>query len=254
MTQPPADIGSSFDAGDEASLWRSLREHADETARCTLIGRYMPFAKMIAAMVYGQRINRTDDFDDYLQLARVGLLEAMDRFDPARGVQFKTFAARSIRGSVLDGIVLLTEQHGQAHARARALAARTESVSHQGESAPGQDLFKYLADVGMGLALGFMLEGTGLVEVAGLHSATGPDPMYGAVELKQARRRLHGLIGDLPPQERKVIHHHYLQGLPFEEVADAMGLTKGRISQIHRKALVTLRDRMAEHHVCDRSF
>lgn len=250
---PAAEFGASLDASDETSLWRSLRERSDEAARGHLIGRYMPLARMIAATVYGQRINRSDDFDDYLQLARVGLLEAVDRYDPGRGVQFKTFAAHGIRGSVLDGIVLLTEQHGQAHARARALAARTESVSHRRDEAVGPDLLKYLAEVGMGLALGFMLEGTGMVEDAGLH-AGGRDPMYGAVELKQTRRRLHGLIDSLPPQERKVIHHHYLQGLPFEEVADAMGLTKGRISQIHRRALDTLRDRMAEHPVCDRSF
>jgi RNA polymerase sigma factor for flagellar operon FliA len=240
-------------AGEERALWRSLRERGDEAARAALLVRYMPYAKMIAAMVYGRRISLTDEFDDYLQLARVGLLEAMGSYDPSAGVQFKTFAASRVRGAVLDGVALLSEQHNQAHARRQILAGRTESLAGDDGTGQGDDLFKYLADIGMGLALGFMLEDTGMFDAGGARS-TGPDPLYHAVELGEARQRLHSLIESLPAPERKVIHHHYLQGVAFESIAREMSLTKGRISQIHKKALTTLRERMAERHTCDRSF
>jgi RNA polymerase sigma factor FliA len=253
MTVTPVDPGHKPVSSEELALWRSLREERDEGARATLIERYLPYAKMVAAMMYGQRVNLEDEFADYLQMARLGLLEAIDRYDPDAGAQFKTFAARRVRGAVLDGITLLSEKHTQAHVRSRALAARTESVAQLEQAEQRGDLFKFLSEVGMGLALGFMLEDSGMFEPSSART-TGPDPHYGAIELRQTRQQLHGLIDGLPPAERKVIRHHYLHGMAFEDIADGMNLTKGRISQIHKKALATLRELMAERHTCDRSF
>jgi RNA polymerase sigma factor for flagellar operon FliA len=245
--------GSDPACAEEQALWQRLRDSGDPAARDALLVRHLPYAKTLAAVVYGQRVNKEDEFDDYLQLARMGLLEAMDRYDPARGAQFRTYAARRMRGAILNGIAMLTERHSQAHTRRRLLTERTSSLAHPAAEGEPFDVFKYLADVGMGLALGFMLEDTGMFTSDEASAATSPSP-YRAIEVKQSRERLHGLIDQLSAQERKVIHHHYLQSMAFDDVARTMNLTKGRISQIHKKALETLRELMAQRSECDRSF
>jgi RNA polymerase sigma factor for flagellar operon FliA len=67
------------------------------------------------------------------------------------------------------------------------------------------------------------------------------DNTYGGIELKQLQDRVRAAVGELAPDQRRVVEWHYLQHLPFEEVATSMALTRGRISQIHKEALQNLR-------------
>jgi RNA polymerase sigma factor for flagellar operon FliA len=79
-------------------------------------------------------------------------------------------------------------------------------------------------------------------------------PFYRQAEMRQVRERLVQAVDALPPQERTVIRSHYLQDLPFEEVAATLKLTKGRISQIHKQALLRLRTCVADHVGVDACF
>lgn len=262
----PDEHGDAPAREGEQALWRRWRADGDASARAVLLERHLPFASVVAAIAYRQRSHDAVEFDDYVQFARIGLLESFDRYDPAQGASFRTFASRRMRGAVLDGLERLTERQSQLQARRRMLADRTASVSQADgmEAAapaatddpqvlPTPQLFKVLADIGMGLAVGFMLEGTGMMEPAD-GAPTDPDPPYQALALRQTRRRVVDLLHLLPAQEQTVIRHHYLQGIPFEEIAHAMTLTKGRISQIHKKALAALRALLAERSHVDRSF
>src|SRR5215510_6911182 len=85
-------------------LWETFSTSRDARTRSELIEHYMPFAKMIAAKVYGMSGAHASNFDDYLQYARVGLIEAVDRFDAARGVSFEAYAVHRVRGAVLNGV------------------------------------------------------------------------------------------------------------------------------------------------------
>ena len=83
-------------ADDTLPLWQLWRDHGDIDARQQLITYYLPYARMMAAMLYGRRTHDEVEFADYLQFARVGLVEAVDRYDPTQGAQFKTFAAKRV--------------------------------------------------------------------------------------------------------------------------------------------------------------
>jgi RNA polymerase sigma factor for flagellar operon FliA len=76
-------------------------------------------------------------------------------------------------------------------------------------------------------------------------------PFYRSVELRELRERLLELVRQLPPQERRVIQGHYLQEQPFDAIAGGMGLSKGRISQLHRSALQHLREGLRSPPGCD---
>jgi RNA polymerase sigma factor for flagellar operon FliA len=210
-------------------------------------------------MLYGRRFNDEVEFGDYLQLASVGLLEALDRFDPGRGAQFRTFASRRMQGAVLNGIEKLTEKQQQIAARQRLAATRVEAVRElaeersalRGTAAGGEALFQFVSDVGIGLALAWMLEGTGMIDEP---ERAEHLPFYRTAEIRQLRARLLQVVESLPEQERVVVTCHYLQDQPFESVATMLQLTRGRISQIHKQALVRLRAALSQHGSLDISF
>lgn len=238
------------DPAAEAALWQQLRASGDGAAREQLLQLHLPYARVVAATYYARRYHDEIEFKEYLQCASLGLLEALERYDPARGVQFRTFAARRMHGAILDGVERLTEKQQQIAARQRLRAERAQEVKAQalaaaGTSAPrsAEQLLKVVAEAGIGLALCWLLEGTGLVEDP---QAATSQPFYRSAELRQLRERLLHAVEALPPQERTVVRCHYLQDMPFEQVAQMLQLTRGRISQIHKQALLHLRAAVAD--------
>jgi RNA polymerase sigma factor FliA len=224
--------------------WRALRDHGSSEARETLFSHYMPYAKSIAARCYAARHRDDIDFDDLLQLAHMGLIESLGRFDPAHGVLFTTFCTPRIRGAVLDGIVKLSEAQEQISFDKRRRAERLASLR---EGLSGERRWQALEDLTAGLALGFMLEGTGMYTppegIPGAYSGG-----YDTAEWHQLGSRLRSALARLTTNERKVISYHYFDALPFEQVATLLGLSRGRISQLHHAALRKLRTTLQAPH------
>jgi RNA polymerase sigma factor FliA len=241
------------DAAQEGVLWRRLRDDGDAQARGQLLDLHLPYARVVAATYYGRRFNDEIEFGDYLQYASLGMLDALERFDPARGVQFRTFAARRMHGAILNGLERLTEKQQQIAARQRLKAERLQDVkalaAGGGSAAAGtppsaDQLLRYVSEVGIGLAICWMLEGTSMVDHA---AASATVPFYQSVAVRQLRERLVQAVDALPAQERTVVRSHYLQDMPFDQIAAMLQLTKGRVSQIHKQALLRLRGTVREH-------
>ncbi len=225
-------------------LWARWRDEPSQGLRDQLVDRHRELVRILAAQAYRHRYSEELEFDDYLQFGMVGLLESIDRYEPQQGCKFETYASHRIRGAILSGVESLSEKQQQITARRRARSDRARSLMGGGETTrsrpmPGEAL-QQLADVAIGLALGFMLDEGASCYRDG-EPASGNIP-YEQVELAQMRRRILALVDRLPEQERRVIRSHYLQQVPFEEIAVACGLTKGRISQIHHAALRRLRE------------
>lgn len=234
---------------EEQALWAAARA-GDAQARARLIEGFLPFARIMAAKLYAARIDHDVEFEDYLQYATVGLIESVDRFDPAFGAQFKTFAAHRIQGAVSNGLEHQSEKREQVATRRRLLAERRDGAAAALDAGAG-DLFQQLADVAVGLALGFVLDGAS--DPAELDEPAPAHP-YGAIEMDQLRARLQALVASLPQRERLVIKYHYLNQVPFNQIADNMGITKGRVSQIHHNALALLRKAMGSVRTCDAAW
>jgi RNA polymerase sigma factor for flagellar operon FliA len=236
---------------DEVALWRRLRSDGDPAARERLLARHLPYARVVAATYYGRRYHDEIEFGDYLQYASIGLLEAVERFDPERGALFRTFAARRMHGAILNGIERLSEKQQQISARQRMRSQRLQDVKELAQERTGgraaarepEQLLQFVAEVGIGLAIAWMLEGTGMVDDPTRAESV---PFYRSAELRQLRARLAQVVESLPAQERTVVQCHYLQDMPFEQVATMLRLTKGRISQIHKQALLRLRGALSQ--------
>jgi RNA polymerase sigma factor FliA len=227
-------------AAEERALWAEFVCSRDAQLRTRLIERHLPLARILAAKLFsGRRVQETE-FDDYLHYAALGLIEAVDKFDPSHNVLFRTFAAHRIQGSVLNNVERLSERDEQLALRSRLRKQRLESLregAKPGENA--SELFEHMAEVAVGLALGYMLEGSGMyVSPDDSHA----EDVYSGQEMKQLRATVNAIIELLPERERSVIRYHYYHGLGVTEIGDILGVTKGRISQIHRQALRNLRD------------
>ena len=244
---------------DEPALWSRWCGARDAAARDRLLSMHLPYAKTVAATYYGRRLHDEIEFDDYLQHARVGMLEALERFDPERGVLFRTFAARRMHGAILDGLERSTEKQQQIAVRVRLSRERIEAAKAAAAATAGaatrppegEALFRHLAAVGIGLAICHLLVGTGMVEAPDRAEPATDERHYRPLELTQLRDRLVALVAELPPQQRTVIHAHYLQDQSFESLAERLQVTRGRISQIHRAGLGSLRTLLDTSPACD---
>jgi RNA polymerase sigma factor for flagellar operon FliA len=205
--------------------------------RAAMLDTYTSFARMLAAKTYSQRTSRELPFADYLQFAMVGLLEAIDRFDPNRGVKFESFAGPRIQGAILDGVESLSEVQKQVAVRHRMLRERQSSLA-DGNPVGAESALEQLAALAIGLALGFALEDSGIYACGERVSRETP---YSGLEMRQTRLQLQALVQRLPAPERTVVHRHYFQQVPLSEIAESMSLTPGRISQLHKAALDRLR-------------
>ncbi|MRW94183.1 sigma-70 family RNA polymerase sigma factor [Duganella sp. FT80W] len=230
------------DTGETAALWEEFARSRAAALRERLASHYLPFARMLAAKMYANRTHLQVEFDEYLQYARVGLLEAVDRFDSTRGFKFETYAASRINGAILNGMASYSEVHEQIAARKRLIEERMASLKEPERTTQRpDDLFGYLAELAIGLAVGFALDDTGMYQEPE-QSVSYRDYTYASVELAQLRARLKALLDTLPARHAQVIRGHYLQQLPFEQLAEMLALSRGRISQIHKEALLKLRE------------
>jgi RNA polymerase sigma factor for flagellar operon FliA len=218
---------------EEILWWQSWREDSDQEARQRLFLRYVPWARTVARDVYRRVRVPQMEWGDYAQNATVGLLQAMARFDADRGIAFIAFAKSRVRGAVFNGL--------------RSFLA--DSVSHEGarwrervesfDAAEVDDPLDQMIASVTGLGLGFLLESdatTALIE-----SVTDASV---EAEQRQMSLLIETAVAGLPEKERRVLTLHYHQHMPFVDIARLLGLTKGRISQIHKAALERVRLRL----------
>ena len=241
---PPAVLSPPTEGhGDDHALWQGFVPARGEAQRQALVAHYTPLARMLAARLYAARSDAGLEFPDYLHFGMVGLLECIDRFDPARGVRFEAYATPHVRGTIADGVAALSERQRQAAVRRQVLRERTRSLA---DAAPGETpptALAQVAEVTISLALGFMLEDSGMF----LDPQAEPslaDGTYRTAELRSTCLLVHDSLAGLAAPERRVLSLHYLQGMAFTDIAEDLGLSRGRISQLHRTGLATLQRRL----------
>lgn len=221
----------------EASLWRRLRFEAEIRCRQALFNFHLPFAKRVAGGEYRNKSGLGPDRGDFEQMSFAALLEAIDRFDPLVGAPFQAFARVRIKGAIADGLARATENGAQARHSKRMLAERMRSLAP--DAAEIIDPLTALSELAALLALGFIAEG---LEQSRLAAGTN-DPLASSA-WRDLELSLSKAVNRLPESERAVIENHYLHGVDFTQVARLLGLSKGRISQLHQSALKRLRDEL----------
>lgn len=216
----------------------------DPAMRDRLVARYMPLAGTLAARLFRMRVDDSVLFGDYLQYAHVGLLEAVDRYDPGREASFETFSAYRIRGAILNGLTRESEiaaQRGywRTHTQERVGSLKSEALANGADV--GLDDFVQLT---VGLAIGVLLDEPEPGEADPVDSSLRANPYAGA-ELAELKRIARHAVEQLPDRERQLIGRHYFGQCEFQTIAAEMGITKGRVSQLHAQALARIRKNLS---------
>jgi RNA polymerase sigma factor for flagellar operon FliA len=225
--------------------------------RDRLIREYAPLVKTIAGRL-GARLPSHVSQDDLLSAGIMGLLDAIEKFDVEKGVEFKSYAEFRIRGAMLDELRSMDWVPRSVRKNARRLQEAYTRVEKEkmrpaedGEVAAelGVDLeqFYRLVDETKGLTI---LNREDLGDVIGMQdlgekssmarSNVGLGPMD-SLNLREVRDVLAEGIDRLPENERMVVTLYYYEELTMKEIGKVMGYTESRVSQLHSKAVLRLR-------------
>jgi RNA polymerase sigma factor for flagellar operon FliA len=185
--------------------------------------------------MYSRRGGLPAEFSDYMQSALLGLLRAIDRYDPAQEIPFMHFAARHIRGAVLDALPAMTELHAQLLGRHRLRSERVASLAH--EVGPAASL-QQLSSLALELSIGFLLDDAGIFQPP----PDQPDQRcYDDHRRRELSTAFAQLLPLLPARQSRLLRCHYFCDMGFGEIAELTGVSVARVSQLHRDALQKLR-------------
>jgi RNA polymerase sigma-B factor len=237
---------------DDLDLFTRLHAHPDPALREEIVTRYLPMARRIAR-VYARRQGRVG-FEDLVQVASIGLIKAVDRFDPASGAAFVAFADPTIRGEIFRHFRETTwavrpprELQERALQIERATAAMNADL---GRAPSPKELAAFLGatleQVMDGLCACRARDGTSLERTSDLEHDDGPalreivgseDNGFAKVEDSLTLRRL---LRVLSPREQRVLLLRFACDLTQAEVGAIIGCTQMHVSRIQRDALSKL--------------
>jgi len=229
----------------------------DSTLREQMISEHVHLVHCIVGRVTTS-LPPTVDREDLLSAGTVGLIKAVDRYDPKRGVKFETYASQVIRGEVMESLRDRDWAPRGLRRRARELAAAVAGKQRE-LGRPPED--EEIAEA-MGLTLKQYHEllseasGTSLlsldevfemgVQAEGdtsreLMPAEAEESPLDKLTQDEQRAEIAHAVNELPDREKLVVSLYYQDGLSLREIGEVLGVTESRICQIHTQAITRLR-------------
>jgi RNA polymerase sigma factor for flagellar operon FliA len=215
---------------------------------------HLPMVRFLARRIH-ERLPQHVDIEDMVSAGVVGLMDAFSKFDPAKKVQFRSYAQFRIRGAILDSLRTLDwsprelRRKGRAVEEAiRVLTARLGHAPNEAEVAEEMELgleeYQQLLGDLKGLEIGTLHmernEDSGEEELAYIPGRPEDDPLFRCLR-GELEERLTGAIQDLPDRERLVMSLYYYEEMTMREIGLALGVVESRVSQMHASAVVHLR-------------
>jgi RNA polymerase sigma-B factor len=238
-----------------AQLFEAWQQNRDEVAREELIERYLPLARKLAS-----RYARSNEpFEDLVQVASVGLIKAVERFDLSHGTAFTSFAVPTIVGELkrhFRDTSWTLQVDRRAQERARAVLSAQQAISATGKSATVLDIAQFLEcdteDVLEGLQASqaysaVSLDAPASAGEANASGATLSDMLGGTdltLDLADDRATLDSALRHLPKLERRILYLRFDQDLSQREIAEQVGVSQMHVSRLLRRALARLREQL----------
>src|SRR4051794_35167434 len=257
----PVDA-TSVEAAIKA-LWAEFKDSGDQRLRERLILHYSPLVKYVAGRV-GVGLPPNIEQADLVSYGIFGLIDAIEKFDISRAIKFETYAISRIKGAIIDELRAIdwiprsvrykAREVEKAYASLEARLHRTPTEPEvAGELGIGlEDLHQIFSRVSFVnvVALDELLnvggdKGDKLSLVDTLEDTKAEDPVA-AFESEETKYLLAKAINQLPEREKIVVTLYYYEGLTLAEIGQVLGVTESRICQMHTKAVLQLRAKLAE--------
>ena len=220
---------------------------------------HLPIVRFLARRIH-ERLPQHVDIEDLVSAGVVGLMDAFSKFDPAKKVQFRSYAQFRIRGAILDSLRTLDwsprelRRKGRAVEEAiRALTARMGHAPDEAEVAAEMTLeldeYQQLLGDLKGLEIGTLHlernEDSGEEELSYIPGRPEEDPLFCCLR-GELEERLAEAIQNLPDRERLVMSLYYYEEMTMHEIGLALGVVESRVSQVHASAVVHLRSALKD--------
>jgi RNA polymerase sigma factor FliA len=244
-------------------LWHSFKDTGEQSYRERLILHYSPLVKYVAGRV-GVGLPPNIEQADLVSYGIFGLMDAIEKFDLERAIKFETYAISRIRGAIIDELRAIdwiprsvrykAREVEKAYAQLESDLHRTpteaEVASHMGIALGDlHSIFSQVSFVNV-VALDELLsvggeKGDKLSLVDTLEDQRAEDPVQ-AFESEETKYLLARAINTLPEREKIVVTLYYYEGLTLAEIGQVLGVTESRICQMHTKAVLQMRSKLAE--------
>ena len=237
-----------------AVLWQRYREQGDLAARAQLLDSYLGLVHHTAHDLRRHGPG-APDLEDLIGAGSVGLVQALEGFDPLRGLAFSTYAMPRIRGAMLDEIHAQDWAPRSVRVRRKLLAQARAELQQSLGCLPSETQVAERMGVNMATYWKWVneVEGRGMValdhgthgsEDEALHERIADDrvPAPGDELMRdQELQELRGAIDALPAKDRLVLSLYYYEGLALREIGEVLHVSESRVSQIHGRAIKRLR-------------
>ena len=241
-------------------LWTRFKEEHDQQAREQLILHYAPLFKFIAGRV-GANLPSTVENADLVSYGLFGLIDAIEKFEPERGLKFETYALSRIRGSIIDELRGLDWVPRSVRSRSREVERAYVELENELHRAPSDE--EVAARVGMSVdSLHDLFATVSYTNVAALdellHGGEGAATLGDSVvdrrlaapeeafEGQSLREAIGGAVHLLTEREQIIVALYYYEAFTLAEIGQVLGVTESRVSQLHSRAMLQLRAAMTE--------
>jgi RNA polymerase sigma factor FliA len=242
-------------------LWRRYKDDGDQKARERLVLAYAPLVKYVAGRMSSGLPAHVEEAD-LISYGLLGLISAIERFDPGREIKFETFAITRIKGSIIDELRSLDWVPRSVRSKAREIEKMNAKLEHQLHRAPTDQEMA----TGLGVSTDEFQESlvrisnssvVALDELWTVSDSSGdqvslldtiqdplaPDPAH-EMDSTEMKDRLADAIARLPEREKLVVALYYYENLTLREIGEVLGVTESRVSQLHTKAVLRLKSRL----------
>jgi RNA polymerase sigma factor for flagellar operon FliA len=229
----------------------------DDDERERLILEHLPQVRLIARRIQ-ERLPENISLDDLVSTGVIGLISAIDNFNPAHNVKLKTYAEYKIRGAILDSLRGLDWAPRQKRRKAKQIEAAIAAVEQVLQRAPTEDEIAGQLEISIDEYHEWLVEIRGLnigsIEYAGneqgkdlLHyiAETADNLPSSLLERSELQRLLAEGIQEIPKIEQTVLSLYYHEDLTLREIAEVVNLHESRISQLKSQAILRLRSHLS---------
>jgi RNA polymerase sigma factor FliA len=259
------DVAAEKSAAEAAlrELWQDFKKTGDAALRERLILHYSPLVKYVAGRV-GVGLPPNIEQADLVSYGIFGLIDAIVKFDLERAIKFETYAISRIRGAIIDELRAIDWIPRSVRYKAREIERAYAALEAELHRSPSEaevaarlgitldelhQVFSQVSYVNV-VALDELLtvggeKGDKLSLVDTLEDTKAEDPVA-AFESEETKFMLARAIDQLPEREKIVVTLYYYEGLTLAEIGRVLGVTESRICQMHTKAVLQLRAKMAE--------
>ena len=241
----------------DGELWSSYKANPTANLKEQIVKRYLPLIKYVVGRMTVSPPSGLD-YEDLLSFGVFGLLDAIDRFDLSKGFSFQTFAVPRIRGAVLDELRKCDWISRTGREKLQKLNRAMEKVLREKGRLNDEWVMQEMGVEEKAywevLELSSRSYIVSLDEVVSLEDGDvsrediladeGEDPLA-SMESRDEEEHIKNALKKLPEREMQVVSFYYYEGLSLKEIGQILGVTESRVSQIHGRAIATLRALMA---------